>query len=199
MYYHLLPTQLWKKETKPLVHKREWHSGCYISWRVIYLLSLWNTDFFQGLPFLETRHKGKLFVCPTHYISPSSGLGTRCHNNSSVLGKKETLLFCYSFILFNFNVSLSLQDMHIFVLYIPPPEGGGGGGGKPILSLPFINYLVLTCPTHIIYFFYLFIYLCFFKGTIYGFQSICKHTCKHLARCTLHILMYMLIFSQSNS
>ena len=33
----------------------------------------------------------------------------------------------------------------------------------------------------------------------YGFQSICKQTCKHLVRCTLHILMYMLIFSQSNS
>ena len=33
----------------------------------------------------------------------------------------------------------------------------------------------------------------------YGLQSICKQTCKHLVRCTLHILMYMLIFSQSNS
>ena len=33
----------------------------------------------------------------------------------------------------------------------------------------------------------------------YGFQSICKQTCKHLVRCTLHNLMYMLIFSQSNS
>ena len=33
----------------------------------------------------------------------------------------------------------------------------------------------------------------------YGFQSICKQTCKHLVRCTLHILMYMLIFSQPNS
>ena len=33
----------------------------------------------------------------------------------------------------------------------------------------------------------------------YGFQSICKQTCKHLVRCALHILMHMLIFSQSNS
>ena len=32
----------------------------------------------------------------------------------------------------------------------------------------------------------------------YGFQSICKQTCKHLVRGTLHIVMYMLIFSQSN-
>ena len=33
----------------------------------------------------------------------------------------------------------------------------------------------------------------------YEFQSICKQTCKHLVRCTLHILMYMVIFSQSSS
>ena len=33
----------------------------------------------------------------------------------------------------------------------------------------------------------------------YGLQSMCKQTCKHLVRSTLYILMYLLIFSQSNS
>ena len=33
----------------------------------------------------------------------------------------------------------------------------------------------------------------------YGHQSMCKQICKHLVRSTLYILMYLLIFSQSNS
>ena len=28
----------------------------------------------------------------------------------------------------------------------------------------------------------------------YGFQSMCKQTCKYLVRCTLYISMYLLIF-----
>ena len=42
-----------------------------------------------------------------------------------------------------------------------------------------------------------FVFLCCLKVQS-GIQSMCKQTCKHLVRCTLHISKYLLIFGQSH-